>query len=194
MPWRFIEEGLASVVEFVAEKGAVEVGVIGFEGMTGLAVLMGDTQSPFDTYMQCEGSALRIESSALRIALEESTTLRVRLMLYARAFTIQIATTAFANARSSLTERLARWLLMINDRMGNKFSITHEFLSTMLAVRRSGVTEALKALEGDGLIKTTRGKVEIVNRQRLIDATHGIYGHAELEYRRLLPHQAEKAA
>lgn len=181
----FIESGLASVVEYEAEKGAVEVGVIGFEGMTGLALLFGDRQSPFDTYMQCEGSALRITTSQLQTALVESRTLQALLLLYARAFTIQIATTAFASARSSLVERLARWLLMIGDRMGETFHITHEFLSTMLAARRSGVTQALQALERDGMIRNTRGTIEIVSRERLIEASHGCYGRAEHEYRRL---------
>lgn len=185
----FIEDGLASVVAYVAGKGAVEVGVIGFEGMTGLALIFGDTQSPFDTYMQCEGTALRIDAARLRDALVESRTLQTQMLLYARAFSIQVATTAFANGRSSLVERLARWLLMIGDRTGDNFHITHEFLSTMLAVRRSGVTEGLQALEGEGIIRSTRGKIEIVNRDLLVEASHGIYGRAEFEYRRLFSNQ-----
>lgn len=183
----FVEDGLASVVESMPEKGAVEVGVIGFEGMTGLAIILGDTQSPFDTYMQCEGSAQRIDAAALRSGMLESRTLQAHLLLYARAFTIQVATTAFANGRSSLVERLARWLLMIGDRMGPTFRITHEFLSTMLAVRRSGVTEALQGLESKGMIVNTRGTIHIVSRELLIEASCGNYGRAELEYQRLLP-------
>ena len=186
----FVEEGLASVVEYVVEIGAIEVGVIGFEGMTGLALIFGDTQSPFDTYVQCEGAALRIDAAQLRTALGDSASLRRHLLLYAQAFTIQIASTAFANGRASLTERLARWLLMIGDRMGDNFHITHEFLSTMLAVRRPGVTQALQALEGDGLVRTSRGNVEILDRERLITVANGTYGHAELEYRRLLQRNA----
>jgi len=188
----FIEDGLASVVESVPDKGAVEVGVIGFEGMTGIALLFGDPQSPFDTYMQCEGTGFRVDAPALHVAIRESATLRGRFLLYARAFSIQVATTAFANGRSTLLERLARWLLMVNDRMGDSFNITHEFLSTMLAVRRSGVTVALQALEGRGLIRSTRGKIEIVSRELLIEASHGAYGRAEIEYRRLLPPRGAK--
>lgn len=183
----FIEEGLASVVESLPDRGSVEVGVIGFEGMTGLAIVLGDTQSPFDTYMQCEGNALRVEASRLSSGMAVSGTLQARMLLYARTFTIQVATTAFANGRASLVERLARWLLMIGDRMGDTFHITHEFLSTMLAVRRSGVTEALQALEGSGVIVNTRGRIQIVSRSLLIKAAQGSYGRAEREYQRLLP-------
>ena len=182
----FMESGLASVVEDVTALGAAEVGVIGFEGMSGIAIIFGDTQSSFDTYMQCEGTALRIETMQLRMALHASPTLQARMLLYARAFTIQVATTAFANARASLVERLARWLLMIGDRVGDNLQITHEYLSTMLAVQRTGVTEALQTLERQGIIRNTRGKIQIVDRARLIHASSGSYGQAESEYKRLL--------
>jgi CRP-like cAMP-binding protein len=182
----FLESGLASVVEDVEGKGAVEVGVVGLEGMTGSALIFGDPRTPFATFMQCEGSAMRIGAQQLRIAVSASPTLRDLLLLYARSFTIQVATTAFANGRSSLVERLARWLLMVGDRIGDDFHITHEFLSTMLAVRRSGVTEGLQSLEGMGFIRSGRGRVEIIARAELIAFSQGSYGLAEKEYRRLL--------
>ena len=182
----FMETGLASVVETVAGQGAAEVGVIGFEGMSGSAILFGDTQSPFDTYTQCQGTALRIDASQLRMAIAASASLQAQMLLYARAFTIQVATTAFANGRASLVERLARWLLMIGDRVGDTLHITHEYLSTMLAVRRTGVTEALQALESQGIILNTRGKIHILDRALLVETSGGSYGRAESEYRRLL--------
>ncbi|MGV8856729.1 MAG: Crp/Fnr family transcriptional regulator [Devosia sp.] len=183
----FIEAGLASVVASVPERGAAEVGVIGFEGMTGVGVVFGDMQSPFDAYVQCEGTALRIDVLQLQNAIAASTTLKARMLVYARAYSIQVATTAYANGRSSLVERLARRLLMISDRMGETFNITHEFLSTTLAVRRSGVTEAIHVLEAEGLIINTRATIQITDRVRLVDASQGSYGLAECEYRRLLP-------
>lgn len=183
----FIEAGVASVVENVLGKRSAEIGVIGYEGMTGLALVLGDTQPSFNTSMQCEGTALRIEASRLRSGMDASESLRVCMLLYARTFMVQLATTAYANCRSSLGERLARWLLMIGDRMGETFQITHELLSIILAVRRAGVTEALKALERMGMILNTRGTIRILSRPMLIDASQGSYGRAESEYLRLLP-------
>jgi CRP-like cAMP-binding protein len=182
----FIETGLASVVE-EGEGGAIEVGVIGSEGMSGTALIYGDDQTPFQTYMQSEGTAFRTTAHRLRVALGESPSLRALLALYARTFVIQVASTAYANGRASLSARLARWLLMLGDRMGDNFEITHEFLSTMLGVRRSGVTVALQELEGDALIKCTRGAIRIRDRDALIVMARGSYGMAEREYSRLLP-------
>jgi CRP-like cAMP-binding protein len=182
----FMEEGMASVVAELPGRGAIEVGVIGREGMTGLALVQGDSQSPFETFVQCAGSALRIESEYLVSAQSSSPALHAIFLRYERAFSVQVATTAFANGRSKLDERLARWLLMVSDRMGNSFHITHEFLAIMLAVRRSGVTVALQILEGHGLIRAGRGSIAILDRAGLIKSARGAYGLAEQEYARLL--------
>lgn len=182
----FMQEGLASVVaEPVSGKG-VEVGIVGREGMTGHGVLYGDTQSPFETFIQSAGSALRIQPDRLRRAMEASPSLQGMLLLYARTFSIQVATTAYANGNAKLEERLSRWLLMVQDRVGNTLHITHEFLGIMLAVRRAGVTVALQILEGEGLIRAQRGTVVITDRNGLIKAANSSYGLAEREYQRLL--------
>jgi CRP-like cAMP-binding protein len=183
----FIEAGFVSVVADGTSKDPIEIGLIGNEGMSGLAVVLGDTQSPFDTYVQGHGTALRVGAAALRQAMAESPALRAVLLRYARTFVTQIASTAAANGRSNIEERLARWLLMVEDRMGRSFPITHEFLSIMLAVQRPGVTLALQSLATSRLIAATRGNIEIIDRQGLIAATHGAYGLAEREYLRLLP-------
>ena len=115
-----------------------------------------------------------------------SSTLRPLLLLYAYTFLIQTAQTAKANARSSLDERLARWLLMAHDRLEtDDLNITHEFLSVMLGVRRSGVTVALNLLEGTALISINRGVVTIVDRKGLKAAANGAYGVTEAEYKRV---------
>jgi CRP-like cAMP-binding protein len=99
---------------------------------------------------------------------------------------IQTAQTALANGRSKVEERLARWLLMANDRLdGNRVPLTHEFLSTMLGVRRPGVTLALQHLENQGLIQAKRGTVVIVDRTRLRKVSNGAYGASEAEFSRL---------
>ncbi len=182
----FPDSGLVSVVAETAGAGSTEVGMIGLEGMTALAILEHDTQSPFDTFVQGAGSAQRIETERLRSALAESAELRRVFLRYARAFTIQVAATAFANGNSKLEARLARWLLMVGDRLGETFNVTHEFLGLMLAVRRSGVTLAIQMLEGKGLIRATRGTISIVDRNGLIAHANGAYGLPEREYRRIL--------
>ena len=182
----FIEDGLASVVSSDAAGAATEIGIIGREGMTGLGLVYGDRQSPFETFMQIEGAATRCQTAAVRDLLTTSETARSLFAAYARAFSIQVATTAVANGRSKLEERLARWLLMVGDRVGPHFHITHEFMAVMLAVRRSGVTLAVQSLEGRGLIKASRGTINIVDRTGLIQISNGAYGLAEREYGRLV--------
>jgi CRP-like cAMP-binding protein len=182
----FLESGLASVVADLPGTKAIEVGMIGLEGVTGTGLAEGDDIAPFDCFMQGAGVARRVEASALRSAMEASPELRQLLLCFARAFGMQVATTAVANGHGTLEARLSRWLLMVGDRLGHSFEVTHEFLALMLAVRRSGVTLAIQILEGHGLIKATRGNVMIVDRDGLIAHASGTYGFAEAEYKRLL--------
>ena len=127
----------------------VEVGLIGREGMTGLPIVLGNHRSPHSTYIQAAGKAKCIPSGELRKATETSQTLRNSLLKYVQAFGVQTTHTAISNAQSRLDKRLARWLLMAHDRIGDDtLPLTHEFLSLMLAVRRAGVTTALNALRG----------------------------------------------
>jgi CRP-like cAMP-binding protein len=172
----FIEDGVASIIIDVGEKMPVELGIVGREGMVGLAAVYGDPTEPLRAVMQVAGIALRCDASAMRQVL----------LNFARAFTIQVATTALANGRSKLDERLARWLLMVADRVGPSFPITHEFISIMLGVRRSGVTLAIQMLEGDGLIRAHRGSITILDRPGLVQIANGAYGFAEQHYERLL--------
>lgn len=87
-----------------------------------------------------------------------------------------MASTSIANGQALLEERLARWLLMVGDRLGSSFQIAHEFLAAMLAVRRSGVTLALQVLEGKGMIRSTRGNVAITDRDGLLARANGAHG------------------
>jgi len=182
----FIERGVASVVSQNAGRREIEVGLIGPEGMTAISLLGADDRSPFETFMQVEGHGYCMPAQRLLRALERSDTLNHALMRYARAFHIQVAATSVSNGYAKLEQRLARWLLMVADRVGESFHITHAFLATMLAVRRAGVTLALQVLEGRGLIRSSRGSVIILDRPGLIEASNGAYGLAEREQCRLL--------
>jgi CRP-like cAMP-binding protein len=182
----FPDRGIISVVTKSGDE-QIEAGVIGREGMSGTAVVLGNHRSPNDAYVQIAGAAHRITAKRLRVALDESKTLHQRMQLYAHVFMVQIAQTAFANGAALIEERLARWLLMAHDRQDDDdLHLTHEFVAVMLGVRRSGVTDALHTLEGAGLVRARRGVVRIINRKGLVALAGRIYGVPEAEYRRLM--------
>jgi CRP-like cAMP-binding protein len=183
----FLESGLGSMVANTTDGERVEVGHIGPEGMTGLHVLLGTTDTPNDTFMQIEGYGISVPVAALLDAISGDPATRDFFLRYAHTCDIQLAQSALANARYNMSERLARWLLMCHDRMdGNDLPLTHEFLALMLGVRRSGVTNEIHVLEGLQLIHASRGRVRILNRAGLEEAAGGCYGVPEREYERLL--------
>jgi CRP-like cAMP-binding protein len=183
----FVESGVVSIVAHAGDHDSIEAGLIGYEGVTGGAVIMGNHRAPHEAIVQIEGSAQRIESGAFRVALGQSETLRALLLHFVHIFNIQVAQTALANGRANITERLARWLLMVHDRVeGNNAMLTHDLMATMLGVRRPGVTDALHDLEGKGLVRSLRGMVRIIDREGLEILSGGTYGVPETEYRRLI--------
>lgn len=185
----FLEIGVASVVAVDNEDHRIEVGVIGYEGVTGVPLIMGDIRAQHSTYMQIPGSGHRIGADRLRTAIAESESLRALMLKSAQGFMIQTAHTALANGRAKLEERLARWLLMAHDRMtSNAVPLTHEFLAVMLGVRRAGVTVAIHSFEQRGFITTRRGELTMVNRKGIEEVAGSFYGTPEAELERLLTH------
>jgi CRP-like cAMP-binding protein len=182
----FPEDGVASVVGTSNGMGQYEVGMIGKEGMTGLMVVLGNSQSPLHTFVQVAGSGLVMSSAHLRKIMAQRSTIRDVLLMFVQVYLIQTSQTAVANAAAVLPQRLARWLLMCEDRLTSKhIPLTHEFLSIMLGVQRSGVTIAMGELEHSGLIRADRGMVHILDRKTLIKLTNGSYGLAEAQYEHL---------
>ena len=183
----FPETGFASVVAVQRNGKEVEVGLIGREGMTGLPVVLGNHRSPHATYIQAPGKGHSIPTGELRQAMQDSGSLRDSLLKFVQAFGVQTTHTAICNAQSKLDQRLARWLLMAQDRIQSDIlPLTHEFLSLMLGVRRPGVTVALKALRERGLISYRRGKITVENRKGMARVAGDAYGTPESEYRRLI--------
>jgi CRP-like cAMP-binding protein len=183
----FVESGLASVVAIGggARKQA-EVAIVGHEGMTGVPLLFGAERSPCDVFMQVEGEGQCIDAGDFSEAIDKSTSLLRTLLRYAHVFNVQSSYSALANAIGKLEERLARWLLMAQDRLDSRdISLTHEFLAVMLGVRRAGVTVALQHFEDKGLISTARGRVTILERDGLLESANGLYGQPEAEAERL---------
>jgi CRP-like cAMP-binding protein len=182
----FPESGIVSVVANGDNQRSIEVGLVGRDGMTGLAVVMGTDRTAHHSYVQMAGRGYRITADDLREVIRKSTTLHQRFLHYAHAFLLQTGYTAMANGRSKIEERLARWLLMAHDRTdGDTLTLTHEFLSVMLGVRRPGVTHAVNLLERTGLIQADRGIITIVDREGLEESSNGAYGAPEAEFHRL---------
>jgi CRP-like cAMP-binding protein len=183
----FLDAGIASVVAVQTHAKRVEIGLIGCEGMSGTAIVLGGQSSPHSTYMQASGDGQHISAGVLRKAMATSRTLHGTLLKFVQVFMVQTAHTAIANAQAKLDERLARWILMAHDRVrGSTLPLTHEFLALMLGVRRAGVTEALQSLSRQRLIKNGRGEIVVLNRKGIERTAGDLYGIPEAEYRRLI--------
>src|SRR5215217_2479975 len=178
----FPEHGIISILADTSQ-GRIEVGLIGPEGMAGLPVVLGIERSPHGYMVQAAGQALRITAQDLRAALRHSPSLQAGLLRYAHALMVQTAETAYANAGFTIEARLARWILMTDDRLAREeLPLTHDFLSMMLGVQRPGVTIAVQTLEANRLIRAKRGSITVLNRTGLEAIADSAYGVSEAEY------------
>lgn len=183
----FLETGIATIVAELPRGRDVEVGLIGFEGMTGVAAVLGDDCAAHECFMQMPGEGFRVPVAALTSAAARSPQLRLLLLRYAQTLYVQATYGALANVRTRFEERLARLLLRCHDRVaGGTIPFTHEVLAVMLGVQRPRVTVGLHVLEGEGLIRGGRGEIAIRDRESLIKRTNGSYGVPEAEYKRLI--------
>ena len=183
----FPTAGICSVIAENAAGVRSETGVVGKEGFIGIAIALFAGSAPSHVIVQLEGRALRIKKSHLQKAITQRPTLLATLLRFTHVFSVQTAQTAVTNGHNTIAQRLARWLLMCQDRAdAPEFTMTHEFLAVMLAVRRSGVTEAVNDLEGRNVIRATRGRIAILDRSGLMAIAGGAYGVPEKEYKRLL--------
>jgi cAMP-binding proteins - catabolite gene activator and regulatory subunit of cAMP-dependent protein kinases len=183
----FVETGMVSIVNHIG-KGMIEVGTVGNEGMAGLSVFLEDGVATSKTFVQVPGSAKQIASEDFVKVVEAHPAIRRLLNRYAHAFLTSVAQTAACNLTHQLQERCARWLLLTHDRMegAGAFPLTHEFLSAMLGVRRSGVTVAAGALQDAGYIRYTRGNITITDRKGLEGAACECYEVVRAQFDRLL--------
>jgi CRP-like cAMP-binding protein len=183
----FIETGVGSLVNTMANGQAAEVGTIGNEGVVGLPLLLGDDRAPTSVYVQVPGEGLRMKASLFKRALAHSPTMQVVMLRYAHALFNQVAQSAACNHFHSLEQRCCRWLLMTRDRMqSEKFLLTQEFLAMMLGVQRPGVSIAAGGLQRAGLITYKRGVVTILDVAGLKKRSCECYGISKREFDRLL--------
>ena len=172
----FPDDSLVSLLTVVDRHLALEVGMVGREGMVGVAFALGIDVSPIRAMVQGAGHALRMKTARFRKELRHSLPLQREVLLYSHTLMAQIAQTAACNRFHVIEARLARWLLMTRDRVrADQFRLTHEFLGHMLGVRRVGVTKAAFALRKRDLIDYTRGNMVILSSPGLEAASCSCY-------------------
>jgi CRP-like cAMP-binding protein len=172
----FPNEGMVSLLAVADRRSALEVGLVGAEGMVGVSAALGAASSPVRAMVQGAGSAMRTTAARFRRELERNPTLRrevERCAYVAMATAMQVAV---CNKEHLLEARLARWLLMTRDRVAaDRFRFTQEFIALMLGVRRAGVTGAASTLQRRGLIRYSRGSMQILDRKRLRETSCSCY-------------------
>ncbi|HEV2706622.1 MAG TPA: Crp/Fnr family transcriptional regulator [Pyrinomonadaceae bacterium] len=183
----FPNHGTVSIVSTFEDGGSVEVGMVGNEGMFGVCVFLGTISTPLLAQVQIEGDGFRMQTEALKREFNKAGLLHDLLLRYTQAFITQIALTAACNNTHSVDRRLAKWLLMCQDRAHSKqLGLTHEFMAQMLGIRRAGVTEAAALLRAAGVITYNRGQVTITDRAGLERATCECYPMMKNEFTRLV--------
>lgn len=187
----FPNRGLISLVVVMKDGRTAEAGIVGNEGFTGTLAAVGLSRSPLQAVVQITGDGFQVDVGALQNALESAPQLQMMLSRYAAIRSIQVAQTAACNRLHDIGQRLARWLLMTQDRVDSgSLPITHDFLATMLGTDRSSVSLAAGVLQKKKVIEYTRGAVKIVNRKKLENSACECYeviqhydGELGLKYR-----------
>jgi CRP-like cAMP-binding protein len=173
----FLNDGLISLVVVFADGKTVEAGIVGKEGMVGISAVAGLSRSPLREVVQIEGDGLRIAVATLRESLASTPQLRHELERFSVLLGLQMAQTAGCNRLHDVEQRLARWLLMAQDRVKSAaLPITHDFLATMLGTDRPSVSLAAGELQKAGVIEYNRGSVKILNRAELQRISCECYG------------------
>jgi CRP-like cAMP-binding protein len=174
---------------YVMENGAsAEIAVVGNEGIVGISLFMGGGEStPSRAVVQSAGMGFRMKSRVLKEEFKQSPVLHL-LLRYTQALITQMSQTAVCNRHHSLDQQLCRWLLLSLDRLqGSELDMTQELISNMLGVRREGVTEGALKLQKAGLIRYSRGHIEVLDRPGLEVRVCECYAVVKKEYDRLLP-------
>ncbi len=185
----FPNTGVFSLLTIMGDGTAVEVGTVGNEGMVGLPVFLGADSTPSRAFSQIPGESLRMAADVFKAEVANDGPLQGLLNRYTQGLFNQLAQSAACNRIHTVDERLARWLLMTHDRVGQEtFPLTHEFMAQMLGVRRATVTIAAGRLQQAGMIRYSRGRITVVDRPGLEAASCECYGITRAEFERLLGH------
>lgn len=179
----FVDSGIVSLLAALEDGSTVEAGVIGPEGVAGISVVLGANSTPNQALTQSDVETSRISTADLVTEFRKNGKLHDSLLRFVHTMFTQVTQTAACNRLHTLDQRLARWLLLTQDRInGKQFTLTQEFLSRMLGVRRAGVTVAANDLRHSGLIDYHRGDIVIVDRQGLERVCCECYRIVKQEY------------
>jgi CRP-like cAMP-binding protein len=179
----FPDDGLISLLIVMDDETVREIGVVGNEGMLGTAVALGMKTATTRALIQLPGSALRMKAEALRDELGRGGALQKVLQRYVHALFTQVSQSAACVSSHAVDKRLSRWLVMTHDHApGDEFEMKHEFMAMMLGVTRSVVTRAAGRLQRETMIRYTRGRVTVLDRDRLEATACECYGVVKAEY------------
>jgi CRP-like cAMP-binding protein len=179
-------QSVASLIWKTGDGTTIEVGMVGSEGMTGVSIISGIKSLPYRTVVQGADGAIKMKATALMAEFNQYGALHDLLLQYTHGLFIQVARTAICNRIHPIQERFCRWLLMIRDRTGSDdLILTHEFIASMLGARRSDVTIAAGILQKAGLIRYSRGRVTVLDVQRMIASACDCYRISKAEFNRV---------
>ncbi len=184
----FPTTAIVSLLYVMLDGASAEIGVVGNEGIIGVALFMGGETMPNRAVVQSAGHAYRLKGQLLKEEFNRSGELQHLLLRYTQALLTQMAQTAVCNRHHSLDQQLCRWLLLSLDRLpASELVMTQELIANMLGVRREGVTEAAGKLQKAGLIRYQRGRISVLDRPGLEARSCECYAVVKQEYDRLLP-------
>jgi CRP-like cAMP-binding protein len=183
----FPADSLVSLLYVLEDGTSTEMGVVGREGMVGIPLIMGGNSTPSSALVQSAGLAWTLPADILQLEFTRRGPFSQRLLLYTQALMTQLGQTAVCNRHHTLAQQLCRWLLLSLDRVGGtRLEMTQELIANMLGVRRGGVTEAALRLQNDGLIRYSRGRIDVLDRAGLELRCCECYLAVRTEYERLL--------
>jgi CRP-like cAMP-binding protein len=182
----FPEQAVVAMVDVMDDGRTIEVGIIGREGLVGINVFLGGITTPDKAIVQLPGGAIRMRTKDLRKALHFGSPLQRLLLDYTRSFLAVISQSVACSQHHGIDQRLARWLLTMNDYAGpGEFLMVHKSIAAMLGVRRVGITEAARRLQADGLISYRRGRIRVLDTAGLGKRSCECYRYIKQQYQRL---------
>src|SRR5450631_4024841 len=185
----FPTTAILSLLYVMQDGASAEIAIVGNEGILGISLFMGGETTPSRAVVQSAGHAFRLKASLLKNEFGRFGPTMYLLLRYTQALITQMAQTAVCNRHHSVDQQLCRWLLLSLDRLQtNELSMTQELIANMLGVRREGVTDAAGKLQDAGLIRYSRGRITVLDRQGVEARSCECYQVVKTEFDRLLPY------
>lgn len=178
----FPTSAIVSLLHVLENGASAEIAVVGFEGVVGISIFMGGGSTPSRAVVQSAGMGFRLRSDAIKEEFDRSSPVMHLMLRYTQALITQVAQTAVCNRHHSIDQQLCRWLLLSMDRLShNHLTMTQEFISNMLGVRREGVSQAAHKLQQLGAISYARGLIKVLDREKLEALSCECYGVVKKE-------------